>query len=150
MVAALRARQEHIPAHSWLSAYHHILVEGWELFAQSGGSFAFPDLTAQLLADRLADGPYLVMVNSTYLNREAKHRYDHELDKFVPDATRGRSLTHAVTCTGYRDERFLILDPDPPKGTPQRRWIGRDHLLVSIMAAQTESDNLLLTAVGPA
>ncbi len=141
IVANLRLRQGHIPANAWLAQYHHILVDGWQLFAAAKGTFAFPNLSSALLRHLLDDGPYIAMVNSTYLNRNAKQHYD----KFVDDDIGGRSVTHAVTCAGYKDGAFLIVDPDPPTGENQHRWIEQDHLLTSIMCAQTESDNLLIT-----
>lgn len=144
VLAGLRKRQKHIPDNSWLAKYHHILVAGFELYVKSGGMFAFPPLSVKLLRDLLDDAPYLLMVNSTYLNQEAKHRYSQKTDTFEPDSITGRSLTHAVTCAGYKNDRFLIVDPDPPKGTMPHRWIAQDHLIASIMAAQTESDNFLI------
>ncbi len=144
IIELLKQRQKYIPANSWLAKYHHILVDGWELFVKAGGSFAQPPLTAQLIKDLLIKSPILVMVNSTYLNHQSKQQYDKKKDKFEDDAIKGRSLTHGVTCTGYKDGRFLIVDPDPPEGREQHRWIQSDHLIASIMAAQTESDNLLM------
>lgn len=145
VVANLHKRQPHIPANSWLAAYHHILVDGWELFAKSGGTFEFPVLSVQLLRNLLDTAPYLVSVSSTYLNQEAKQHYNKATDKFDPDPIQGRSLTHAVTCAGYKDGQFLIVDPDPPKGVEPHRWIAQDHLIASIMAAQTESDNFVVS-----
>ncbi|MDB5178295.1 MAG: hypothetical protein JWN01_238 [Patescibacteria group bacterium] len=144
VVSSLRQRQPHIPANSWLAKYHHILVNGWEQYANAGGAFSFQPLTTKLLRNLLNDGPYLMMVNSTYLNQKPKSRYDQKTDAFEDDSIRGRSTTHAVTCAGYKEDQFLIVDPDPPKETNHHRWIPSDHLLVSIMAAQTESDNLLI------
>jgi hypothetical protein len=145
VVANLHKREKYIPANSWLAAYHHILVDGWKLYAKSGGTFSFPPLSIQLLRDLLNDSPYLLMVNSTYLNQSTKYRYNKDTDKFDPDPIRGRSLTHALTCAGYKDGSFLIVDPDPPTGTNPHRWIAGDHLIASIMSAQTESDNFLIT-----
>lgn len=145
VVVGLRTRQKHILANSWLAKYHHILVAGFELYVTSGGTFAFPPLSVKLLRDLLDNAPYLLMVNSTYLNQEPKQRYNQETDTFEPDAIAGRSLTHAVTCSGYKNHQFLIVDPDPPKGSEPYRWIAEDHLVASIMAAQTESDNFLIT-----
>jgi hypothetical protein len=145
IVENLTKRQEHIPANSWLAKYHHILVEGWKLYVQQGGTFSFPQLSSKLLYDLLLAGPVLMMVNSTYLNRTSKQLYSKETDKFVKDSIRGRSLTHAVTAAGYKDGKFLIIDPDPPEGIEQHRWIEGDHILASIMAAQTESDNFVIS-----
>ena len=144
IIERLTQRQLGIPTNSWLAKYHHILVDGWKLFAESGGSFAQPPLSTELLHSLLKTHPYLLMVNSTYLNHTAKQVYNRETDKFEDDTTRGRSLTHAVTCAGYKEGSFLIVDPDPPQGETQHRWIKADHLIASIMAAQTESDNLLM------
>ncbi len=144
VLAGLRKRQKYIPDNSWLAKYHHILVAGFELYVKSGGTFAFRPLSTKLLRELLDDAPYLLMVNSTYLNQEPKQRYDQKADAFKPDATSGRSLTHAVTCAGYRDSKFLIVDPDPPRDTTPHRWIAENHLIASIMAAQTESDNFLI------
>lgn len=140
----LKKRQEGIPSNAWLSKYHHILVDGWELFVKEGGTFAQPSLSIQLLKDLVEKNPFLMMVNSTYLNHTFKQQYNKETDKFEEDTINGRSLTHAVTCAGYKEGSFLIIDPDPPKGQEQHRWIKEDHLIASIMAAQTESDNLLM------
>jgi hypothetical protein len=144
IIKLLKRRQEYIPANSWLAKYHHILVDGWELFVKAGGSFAQPPLSKQLIIDLLTKSPILVMVNSTYLNHQSKQQYNKNEDKFEDDAIKGRSLTHGVTCAGYKDDKFLIVDPDPPAGIEQHRWIESDHLIASIMAAQTESDNLLM------
>lgn len=145
VLTRLRQRQEHIPANAWLAAYHHILVDGWALYVKSGGRFSFPQLSTSLLYDLLVPSPYLLMVNSTYLNQRAKQIYNQATDKFDDDPIKGRSLTHAVACAGYRDSQFLIVDPDPPEGVSHHRWIAQDHLIASIMAAQTESDNFLIT-----
>ncbi len=144
IVDKLKQRQNGIPSNAWLAKYHHILVDGWELFAKSGGEFAQPSLSVQLLKDLLQEHPFLMMVNSTYLNHTFKQQYNKETDTFEKDTVHGRSLTHAVTCAGYKEGSFLIIDPDPPKGEDQHRWIKEDHLIASIMAAQTESDNLLM------
>jgi hypothetical protein len=144
VIKQLKKRQKYIPANAWLAKYHHILVDGWELFATAGGRFRFIPITIKLLRELLDDGPYLMMVNSTYLNEQAKQHYSKVADKFVPDPIKGRSLTHAVTCAGYKDGKFLIIDPDPPRGVQQKRWVAEDHILASVMAAQTESDNLLM------
>lgn len=149
VLLGLRERQKYIPQNSWLAAYHHILVDGWELYVKAGGKFSFSPVSVKMLRDLLDSGPYLAMVNSTYLNQEAKQRYDKESDEFKDDAVGGRSLTHAVTCSGYREEKFLIVDSDPPVGTEHHRWIPQDHLIASIMAAQTESDNFLVTIKQP-
>lgn len=145
VVKNLKKRQQYIPSNSWLSKYHHILVDGWELYAQNGGLFNFPDLTASLLHTLIDGGPYLLMLNSTYLNHTAKQSYHAGTDRFSDDPFRGRSLTHATTCAGYKDGMFLIVDPDPPPHIDAHRWIPQDHLIASIMAAQTESDNLLVS-----
>ena len=145
VIENLVKRQEHIPANSWLAKYHHILVDGWKVYVQKGGTFTFPALSSKLLHDLLLDGPLLVMVNSTYLNRSSKELYSIEIDKFVKDSFKGRSLTHAVTAAGYKDGKFLIVDPDPPEGLEQHRWIESDHMLASVMAAQTESDNFVIS-----
>lgn len=145
VLSGLRHRQEHISPSSWLAAYHHVLVDGWDLFVQAGGRFAFPRQDVHLLTGLLADGPYLVVLSSTYLNNAPKKRYNKSTDRFDSDAVAGRSVTHAVTCAGYRDDTFVLIDPEPPAGQPHRREIERDHLVAAIMAAQTESDNLLLT-----
>ena len=138
-------RQEYIPTNSWLSKYHHILAAGWQLYVKEGGKFSFPALSSKLLHDLLLQGPVMILVNSTYLNRQSKQLYLAETDKFSSDSLRGRSLTHAVIAAGYKDEKFLIVDPDPPEGVDQHRWIESDHILASIMAAQTESDNLIVS-----
>lgn len=145
VVGLLKQREQHIPNNAWLAAYHHILVDGWELFANCGGQFDFSPLNGQLLRDYLQHGPYILMVNSTYLNSLPKAKYDQELDKFKKDPIEGRSLTHATTCAGYKDGKFLLIDPDPPEGIDHERWIESDHVIASIMAAQTESDNMLIT-----
>lgn len=145
VIDKLVKRQEYIPANSWLSKYHHILIEGWKVYVQAGGKFSFPSLSSKLLHELLLQGPVLVLVNSTYLNRHSKELYSQETDTFVPDSVRGRSLTHAVTAAGYKDGKFLIIDPDPPEGSEQHRWIESDHILASIMAAQTESDNFVVS-----
>ncbi|HIA91806.1 TPA: hypothetical protein EYO12_01660 [Candidatus Saccharibacteria bacterium] len=144
VVENLKLRQRHIPENSWLSRYHKVLVDGWELYVAKGGSFEFQNLNTKLLHSLLVDSPIFVTLNSTYLNQESKQLYDQETDKFQPDPIRGRSLTHGVTCTGYKDGDFLIIDPDPPVNQEQRRWVQSDHLIASIMAAQTESDNFLV------
>lgn len=144
IVEELHKRQKNIPINSWLSKYHHILVDGWELFANAGGTFKITPLSIHLLHVLLQEAPFLVTLNSTYLNNSAKQRYSIEGDKFIDDPISGRSLTHGVTCAGYRDGEFLIIDPDPPEGVDHHRWIKEDHLIASIMAAQTESDNLLI------
>lgn len=145
VINKLIKRQEYIPTNSWLAKYHHILVEGWQLYVQKGGTFGFPVLSSKLIHELLQEGPVLMMVNSTYLNRSSKQSYSTETDKFVDDDLQGRSLTHAVTAAGYKDGKFLIVDPDPPEGIEQHRWIESDHILASIMAAQTESDNFIIS-----
>lgn len=145
VLAGLHKRQKYIPNNSWLIKYHHILVDGFKLYVQSGGTFSFPPLSIKLLRELLDTGPYLLMVNSTYFNQEAKLRYNQKADTFEPNPTEGRLLTHAVTCAGYKDGQFLIVNPDPPKNIDHHRWIVQDHLVASIMAAQTESDNFLIT-----
>ncbi len=149
VLAGLRERQKYIPANSWLAKYHHILVDGFELYVKEGGNFAFPQLSAKLLRDLLDSGPYLILLSSTYLNQAAKQRYNQESDTFVADPIQGRSLTHAVTCAGYKDGQFLIVDPDPPRDTSPHRWIAQEHLIASIMVAQTESDNYLIKIDNP-
>ncbi len=149
IVQNLRRRQTHIPTNAWLSKYHHIVVEGWESFQQAGGAFVFPQLNAHLLRHLLDDGPYILMINSTYLNNGVKGVYDQTTDRFIDDSIKGRSFTHATTCAGYKDGQFLIVDPDPPEGLDQHRWIDSDHLIASIMAAQTESINLLISVSRP-
>jgi|GEM_PF-1924825 len=144
VINKLKKRAEYIPTNSWLTAYKNILIDGWELFVKSGGGFIFPILSVGLLQKLLTKAPYLLMVNSTYLNHQAKSSYDKSSDKMIPDSLKGHSTTHAVICAGYRDDKFLIVDPDPPKGTNHHRWIEQDHLIASIMSAQTESDNLLI------
>lgn len=146
VVEKLRLRQQYIPSNSWLAKYAHILIDGWDAYAKAGGAFAFEPLSVQLLYKLLEVGPYILMVNSTYLNQSAKQMYHQEKDTFVDNDTQGRSLTHAVTCAGYKDGQFLIVDPDPPKGVDPYRWVAQDHLVASIMSAQTESDNLLISA----
>ena len=138
-------RQAYIPDNSWLSKYHPILVDGWRLYVEKGGKFSFVGLNAKLVHSLLLKAPILVLVNSTYLNRASKQRYSIETDRFIPDSLRGRSVTHAVTVAGYKDNQFLIVDPDPPEGIDQHRWVESDHFLLSVMAAQTESDNLLIS-----
>jgi hypothetical protein len=144
IVNLLRERAKDIPANSWLAKYKHVLIDGWELFVKSGGTIKSPSLSVKLLQDLLVNHPFLLMVNSTYLNHVSKREYDKSSDKFVDDPIKGRSLTHAVTCAGYKEGGFLIVDPDPPKGEKHHRWIKEDHLIASVMAAQTESDNLLI------
>lgn len=145
VIELLEQRQKHIPSNSWLAAYHDVLVDGWRLFAESGGVFEFEQLSSKLLHDQLQKGPFIVMVNSTYFNGVPKARYDQDKNMFKSDAISGRSLTHAMTCAGYKDGSFLVVDPDPPKGVDHTRWVEQDHLIASIMAAQTESDNMLIT-----
>lgn len=145
VLVALRKRQEYIPKYSWLSKYHTVLVNSWEMYIKAGGKFSFQILSVKLLRDLLDTAPFILMVNSTYLNQDAKKSYHKDTDKLDPNAITGRSFTHAVTCAGYKENKFLIVDPDPPKGTEHHRWIEQDHLIASIMAAQTESDNLLMT-----
>lgn len=147
VITALKERQPHIPDNAWLKKYHRILVSGWEVYAQAGGTFVFKPLSVKLMRQLLDNGPYLMMVNSTYLNQKPKQHYNKTTDTFDSDPIRGRSLTHGVTCAGYKDDRFLIVDPDPPEGIEQHRWIAQDHLIASIMAAQTESDNFLTSIV---
>jgi len=145
VITQIKKRAEYIPSNSWLAAYKHVLIDGWELFVKSGGNFALPILSVELLYNLLANDPYLLMLNSTYLNHQAKSRYDKPSDKMIPDSLKGRSTTHTVVCAGYKDNKFLIVDPDPPKGINHHRWITQDHLIASIMSAQTESDNMLIT-----
>jgi hypothetical protein len=144
IIKLLKERGDAVPTNSWLAKYKHVLIDGWKLFVKSGGTFKQPSLSIKLLHDLLVNHPFLLMVNSTYLNHTSKQKYDLATDKFIKDAIIGRSLTHAVTCAGYKDGTFLIVDPDPPKGEEQHRWIKSDHLIASVMAAQTESDNLLM------
>lgn len=144
IITELHKRQKYIPQNAWLSKYHHVLVDGWELFAQSGGIFKLPVLSVKFLHALLSDGPFLITLSSTYLNQQAKQRYDVGSDTFVEDPIKGRSLTHGVTCAGYKEGKFLIVDPDPPKGVDHHRWIDEHHLIASIMVAQTESDNLII------
>ena len=144
VLAGLRARQKYIPDNSWLAKYHHILVDGFELYVEAGGTFAFPSLSVGLLRDLLDSGPYLILLSSTYLNHAAKQGYNSKTDQYEPDPIAGRSLNHAVTCAGYKDSKFLIVDPQPPQDIEPHRWIAQDHLIASIMVAQTESDNYLI------
>ncbi len=144
VVANLEERQPHIPANSWLTGNSEILIDGWRRYAEAGGQFAFDNVSVKLLRDLLDDGPYMVIVNSNYLNGSAKWQYDKTTDTFVASATAGRSLTHAMTCAGYKNGQFLIVDPDPPRGVDHHRWIAQDHLIASIMSAQTESDNMVI------
>lgn len=150
VVQSLRRRQQHIPANAWLAKYHQVLVDGWEQFQQAGGRFEFPMLSVSLLRQLLDGGPLLTNVNSTYFNGGPKRRYDIAADAFVDDVIGGVSLTHTMTCAGYKDGKFLIIDPDPPEGTAQHRWENSDHVIASIMAAQTESINLLVAVQPPA
>ncbi len=145
IIQELDERAAHIPQNSWLSKYSHVLIDGWKQYVEKGGLFDFPVLSSALLHQKLAEGPFMIMVNSTYLNRQSKERYNKASDSFDRDAIGGRSMTHAVTAAGYKDDKFLIVDPDPPRGTDQHRWVDSDHLIASIMSAQTESDNFIIT-----
>lgn len=148
VVDELQLRQKYIPSHSWLAQYHQILVDGWQQFQQAGGDIALPFLESSLLRRLLDNGPFLVMVNATYLNGGSKRIYHKATDSFSDDPLRGVSMVHAVTCAGYSDGEFLIIDPEPPEDVGHERRIGRDHLLASIMSAQTESANLLIAVTG--
>jgi len=141
----IRKREKYIPENSWLAKYHELITTGWELFAKEGGEFVLEPLRIDLLYRLLRDGPFLLMLNSTYLNQNARQKYDKDNDEFLDDPIQGRSFTHAVTCAGYKDGKFLIIGPDPPADINHNRWIDQDHLIVSIMSAQTESDNLLIS-----
>lgn len=148
VLASLRERERYIPSSSYLAQYHKVLVDGWDQFVQAGGLFSFSALSIKLLRELLDVGPYMLLVNATYLNQEAKRLYDERTNTLKLDALRGKSVTHAVTCAGYKSGRFLLVDPDPPKGGEHHRWVAADHLIASIMAAQTESDNMLITIGG--
>lgn len=145
VVSSLKDRLPNIPDHSWLSKYAHILVDGWELFVNSGGKFRFVPLSNDLVMRELSKSPLYVMLNSTYLNGVSRQRYDVDKGRFVEDSSAGRSLTHSVVVSGFDGSDYIVVDPDPPAGEKVTRKVAPDHLLCSIMAAQTESDNLFIS-----
>ncbi len=145
VVSSLKDRLPNIPDHSWLSKYAHILVDGWELFVSSGGKFRLVPLSNDLIMRELSNGPLYVMLNSTYLNGVSRQRFDVDEERFLDDSSAGRSLTHSIVLSGFNGSDYIVVDPDPPAGEKVTRKVSPDHLLCSIMAAQTESDNLFIS-----
>lgn len=145
LAEALAKRRDNLPTRLYIHADKDAIVEGYIAFLEYGGKMSFPQLSSQYLYDLLAQGPFVAMLSSTYLNRAIHQTYNKATDKFIDDAIRGRSVTHAVTVAGYQDGQFNIIDPQPPEGIEQSRWIPAEHLIASIATAQTESDNILLS-----
>jgi hypothetical protein len=145
LVDALKKRAEALPENHTIANVRDTVIPGYIAFLEYGGLTIFPVLSSHYLYSLLQKGPYVAIVNSTYLNGSPRKKYNPATDKYVDDAIHGQSLNHAVTIAGYQDSQFNIIDPEPPTGHEATRWIPAEHLIASIATAQTESDNMLIT-----
>lgn len=145
MAEALTKRSESLPPYLPIARFKDIIVPGYVAFLEYGGHIVFPTLSSKYLYELLQQGPFVAMLSSTYLNHSIRQSYNPETDKFIDDAIHGRSLTHAVTVAGFKDGSFNIIDPEPPRGYENSRWVEAEHLIASIATAQVESDNMLLS-----
>ncbi|MDP4000318.1 MAG: hypothetical protein Q8Q11_02715 [bacterium] len=122
-------------------------AEGYVSFVRAEGRIKHPVLTTKYLHRLLEKAPFIAAVSKQYLVSCSKKRFVGKTGKAVFDDVRGQTNTHAIVVAGYRDGRFLIIDSSAPNARAGRRWLNAEHLIGAICLAETEWDNLVITAV---
>ncbi len=91
MITALHARQDHFKNAHYDKDSIKVIFDGYLSYLYNGGRIIIPQLSRNYLYQRLRDGPYIALLNSTYLNSRAKQSYVRATDTLESYDIQGRS-----------------------------------------------------------
>lgn len=143
LIDHLMKRQTDVKHPTYDQEAFNVIFDGYISFLKFGGQIAFPLIDEKYLVELLQKGPIYTIVSYQFLNQSPKAVFDKDKDEFTNDSIKGNVGTHAVILAGYKDNQFLIIDPDKKFGG--KRWFSSSHLIASFYLAQTDYDNLLIT-----
>lgn len=119
------------------------VCKAYRKFLIQGGKIRFADLTREFLKSRLAEGPIICGLSSTYLYKTS--RENPRMNK--PDDIRGEPAGHFVVLVKVHRNRVEILDPyfPNPVSSGKKATVAIDHLINSVLLGVITYDaNLLI------
>ncbi len=120
-----------------------LIFDGYIQYIKSGGLIKNAIFKPSYLYNILSKGPFLAIVSYQFLNGDTKYSFNLDIGKPVRDTLKGVSGTHVVTVIGYKDNSFIIADPDLAYGGI--RTIEENHLIGSIYIAETDYDSMVIS-----
>ncbi|MBI2603505.1 MAG: peptidase-C39 like family protein [Deltaproteobacteria bacterium] len=119
------------------------VCKAYRKFLKKGGRIRFADLTREFLSEKLAAGPIICGLSSTYLYKAS--RENPRTNR--PDDVRGEPAGHFVVLANAQDHQVEILDPyfPNPVSSGQKGMVAIDHLINSVLLGVITYDaNLLI------
>lgn len=139
----LKKRRPFVKHHKYNDEAIDVIFDGYSLFLNAGGMITFPQMTSEYLKKLLVKGPIFAVVHYNYFHSAPKFVLTHEKTSSTADAVRGVTSSHAIVVHGYTTTHFLVTDPDVLYGG--KTEVTYEHLVSSIMLAETEMDSLVLS-----
>jgi len=141
IIEKLIQRRKYIKHPIYKEEEFDLIFDGYISFLKSGGEISFPIITNKYIFNLLTKGPIYAVINFQFLNSAPKYAFEN--GQIVRDDIKGDAGTHAVVISGFKNNRYVIVDPDNNHGGI--REIEADHLLGSFYLAQIDYDNLLIS-----
>ena len=139
----LRERRPFVRHHKYDDEAMDTIFDGYSLFLKAGGSITFPQITREYLKKLLAKGPIFAVVHYNYFHSAPKFVLTDEKTDATADAIHGVTSSHAIVVHGYDTTHFFVTDPDVIYGG--KKEVTHEHLVSSILLADTEMDSLVLS-----
>ncbi|MBU2577774.1 hypothetical protein KKA69_02970 [Patescibacteria group bacterium] len=143
IIGKLIKRKKYIKHPIYQKEEFNLIFDGYISFLKSGGKINFPIITNEYIYNLLQKGPIYAVINFQFLNSVPKYTLNNKTGQIVKDDIKGNSSTHAIVISGFKNNKYIIVDPDENFGGV--REIEVDHLLGSFYLAQTDYDNLLIS-----
>lgn len=143
LIDLLRKRLPHLGHPTYSLQVKEAILEGYSAFLQAGGTIEFPVISKDVICNVLEQGPLLAVVSYNFLNGTAKTIFDAQTNLYVANPIEGQPSTHAVVVAGYKDDQFLLVDPDQKLGG--KRWLDANRVVGAVYLAQTDFDNMIIS-----
>lgn len=143
LITKLQERRKYLQHSRYNDDMLDVIVDGYILFLEKGGKITFKIVDEEYLHTQLQQGPCILQVSYNFLNNCPKYYYNSEHKAYVQDAIQGHPTTHAVVVSGYKDGKFVIVDPDFEYGGVREIAAGR--LIGAFYLAETDWDPILIT-----
>ncbi len=143
IVDLLSKRRPFVKHHKYNDEALDVIFDGYSLFLRTGGGITFPKITSEYLKKLLTKCPIFAVVHYNYFESAPKFILTNEKTSATADAIRGVTSSHAVVVHGYTATHFLVTDPDIEYGG--KKEVVYEHLVSSILLAETEMDSLVIS-----
>lgn len=128
----------------YVNEHKNIYLQSYIEFMENGGRINISFLTKDSLMKALDNGPVFTTVQAQYLQTSTKTFYDNPNASQEEKNLFGRPTNHFIVLEKYINDTIIYFDPDPVDKKTVIQDTSFDIMIGAIMAAQVESDNVII------